>query len=644
MSSIDKYVEGEARRCNPAVSVVKRDGMIYGSINGQRIFAIADRYGYLTDSERNTIQNSVRRYQHNQEEERERLRRERERLEKERRDLRDKVRAQQNTLRSKLRQSYSDAQRTIDSTKKSLSFDRALKTMSDYNVAHFENRAKTVEEKVANCSVALSNSFAAVNGQIDSIVITDRDTTENYRLKSNRLSQIKTGLFADLPHREIEKLNSELGNLKKALNAVNDIIRQLRDISQQGLVGQIVQDAIREAKGYPIKAVEDVDKMVASLQKHITEIGQIKQDSETQQQHIEISKLNGLLQACIQIRKYTVEQNYEKASFRGQILETATKVLAAYSELETAEYTTCSSEKMSSVFSAVQEVLDSSVDDEQTLKMLNNLFDEYIVCKRDDELQADNYRDYLVLTDKLRQFGVGENEIEKFDSKDYTTQRKSILKQLLNKEIEAAVSCSRSSLIMACKVMDDMGYQMLKCDFGGSDEDENQVTANESALACEAIYVIPGCDGVVMEVIASDCGLTRRILPVRRTNGMTTSPKRVNEVGKRLEQSGEIVRFFQGYSNVGGGNMTLKNAVDSETPHSEETIEKNGVLELNEDMEKEFDKLVANATAEQKAAWKSKISAEESFTVGSKAADCSKNRTIIAAQTANNIKAAVMKH
>ena len=62
MSSIDKYVVGEARRYNPNVSVSTYNGRIVGSVNGTVVFDIADRYGYLSDSERSIIRNAMHEY------------------------------------------------------------------------------------------------------------------------------------------------------------------------------------------------------------------------------------------------------------------------------------------------------------------------------------------------------------------------------------------------------------------------------------------------------------------------------------------------------------------------------------------------------------------------------------------------------
>ena len=70
MSSIDKYVAGEARKYNPDVKVEHIDGRLVGKINGREVFSIADRYGYLNKEEESIIKSSMLRYE---EEEKERI-------------------------------------------------------------------------------------------------------------------------------------------------------------------------------------------------------------------------------------------------------------------------------------------------------------------------------------------------------------------------------------------------------------------------------------------------------------------------------------------------------------------------------------------------------------------------------------------
>ena len=119
MSSIDKYVEGEARSCNPRVHVYKRFGQIVGEIDGHTVFSISDRYGYLSDSERNTIHSSIMAYE---EEEKERQRREQERLENERKAVRDSLKASIVSAKNNLNRSFADAKKVIEETRASMDF------------------------------------------------------------------------------------------------------------------------------------------------------------------------------------------------------------------------------------------------------------------------------------------------------------------------------------------------------------------------------------------------------------------------------------------------------------------------------------------------------------------------------------------
>ena len=72
-------------------------------------------------------------------------------------------------------------------------------------------------------------------------------------------------------------------------------------------------------------------------------------------------------------------------------------------------------------------------------------------------------------------------------------------------------------------------------------------------MACEGIFAIPGCEGVVLQIIATENGIMRRVIGVQRTNGTSTSVARVMEVAKKIEDSGEIDECFGRYSEIVGG-------------------------------------------------------------------------------------------
>ena len=79
MSSIDKYVIGEARKYDPRVRVTHEGGNLVGRVDGKVVFSIADRYGYLNNSERDAIRTSFDLFEE-QEKERRRMEREKRRM------------------------------------------------------------------------------------------------------------------------------------------------------------------------------------------------------------------------------------------------------------------------------------------------------------------------------------------------------------------------------------------------------------------------------------------------------------------------------------------------------------------------------------------------------------------------------------
>ncbi len=637
MSSIDKYVEGEARSCNPKVHVYKRSGQIIGEIDGHTVFSIADRYGYLNESECNTIHSSIKAYE---EEERERLRREQERLENERKAARNKLKADIVSAKNNLTRSLTDAKRVIDGTRASLGFSSTMNELKEFNISAFANKVKDIDSKLSACESQVEKEYDARLRSIESIRVNDNDSTQKYISQSRELNSISTNLTnRNLPIADIEKLKLEFQQLKQSLSEINKVVKQLESLKSDGLIGSIVADTEREIHQFNITSIEDVEKLLIKIQGRLTEVRNIEYDRRADERHAQIATLNGALKACLQIREYVVRQPYEAASHRGAVVELANKVLGAYSELETAAYTTCSREKFKQVYSLTQEIIMGSASDEKTVELLKKLLDEYLIYKRDDEIQADNYKDYLSKIQEFLEHGVAVSEIEAFDPHNYEEQKRNLNKRLLNIDIEEAISRSRTSLMIACKVMEEMGYKLLHHDFGSLDESNSTLTHSEEGLACEAVFVRPGCEGVVWQIVASGCGITRKIIGVKRTNGMSTSVARVQEVAKRVESSGEIGEFFNRYAEEGGGALSVRQAVDTDTEGNEEVIRQNGTFNLDENKEKEFDTLVALGSAQDKAQWASRISLNEQ-TTSAKTMDSSISRSREASRTATNLKEA----
>jgi len=151
------------------------------------------------------------------------------------------------------------------------------------------------------------------------------------------------------------------------------------------------------------------------------------------------------------------------------------------------------------------------------------------------------------------------------------------------------------TFILACETMEKMGYRAIYCNLGKGDD-------SEDALAAEAIYAIPGCEGVVFRVVAAEYNITRTLVGVKRASGSTTSVEHVMEVARRIEDSGELDEYFSSYAEASGVAISPVGAVDSYTEGSEAVIMENGCFSLGE-AEESYDKIVASATEEQRRRW-----------------------------------------
>lgn len=602
MSSIDKYVEGEARSCNPRVSVSKSGGMIIGRIGGEVVFKIADRYGYLSDSERSTIRNSIHEYEA---EEQERIRREQIRIENERVAARNALRSSIVATKNKIRESYSNAQRVSQEVASSLSVMSVLDSLKKYSISSYIERAQSLDRKLKSCVERLDGEYRTKMQEVESLERTIREDSarQTYIQQQDSLKKIHVNFTnVEFPVSEIEQLKFEIEKLKEAITQIESIEKELSKVANDGLIGSIATSALKEIRQFNISSLDDVNKLLIRVQEHLGEIRNLKFQQQSKERSDQIALLNGILKSCSQLREYLISQPYEATNNRSEMVEIANRVLGIYSELDTAAYSTCSKEKIKEAYELVQEVLVGSVSNTQTLEHLKRLLEEGFVFKRDDQLQADNYADYQKKFNEMIERGVPIEEIEPFDTINYAEQKKRLNEKLLGLDVQEGINRTRTSFIMAWKVMEDMGYRLLYQNMGGEGAD---------ALACEGIFVKPGCEGVVWQVVASDCNITRKIIGVERTSGLSTSIQRVREVAEISERDGEVREFFERYAEEGGGELAVTTDVYTDSPECEQAIQSNGCFKLSEDGEHYLDELVATDDENAKKKWRSRLRAEE---------------------------------
>ena len=289
----------------------------------------------------------------------------------------------------------------------------------------------------------------------------------------------------------------------------------------------------------------------------------------------------------------------------------ANSVLRVYSDLENAEFTTCSNQKIHDVYTEIQEINMSNSCDLATLEHVQKMYDEAVQYKMNDSLQEENFADYKKKVQELVSRGYSADKIEVFDYKNYQTQKARLNRELLKQDFEESIKKSYITYASACRAMDDLGYQMVRADATMEDESKTGEARENHGLAHEAIFAIPGCNDVVFQVVTTGNGLRRRLIGIQKPDGWTTSNERIREVARIIEESGEIQRYFGAYIEIGGGEHGVTEAVDSDTENCDAEITAMDLYVIeNEEESNYFNDIVAKASVQEKQKWATKISVQ----------------------------------
>lgn len=586
MSSIDKYVEGEARKYNPNVCVSNSGGHIVGRINGRVVFDIADRYGYLSDSERSIIRESIHEYEL---ERLEQERRERERLENERRAARDGLKRRVTEFKNQLTSAYGVAKRLGNEVVASTECE--MKALEGYRTESYAKKAEKLRQDAQKCLASVDRDYREKLDRIESIAssIRENGSTAEFNALSGELARVNVNsVGGKFPVREIESFKAELKKLNAALGEVKVIERRLSSIRSGGLVNSIVSNALAEIRQHEITSLADVDEIVKRVQEHLSELSDIEYKNKTREDVNSIAEIAGALKSCTALRELTFESTYRRKNRDGEIAEIAARVYDEYSALAAAEYTTCSSEKLQSVFRTVSEVMIGTANGEEVLEVLKQLLEESAVYRRDDRLLKDDYDEYVKKIKELTEYGADVSEEAKFDAQNPQAQRKRLNAELLKADKRAAASTTATTFMMACQTMEEMGYEGLYC------------ATSKNGLAFEAVYAKPGYDGVVWQIIASDCNIRRRLLGVKRADGRSTDVGTVLETAQEMDESGEVKKFLGSYAQKGGGRLRATGHVDTRDANSREAIIANGYFDLEKEGEAKYDAIVAKSAPKKR--------------------------------------------
>lgn len=600
MSSIDKGVEQVASRLNRNVRVVKRGNTIYGYINGEVVFSLADRYGYINTSEENTINEGIRAYEARQralsqmaEEQRRQI------AEEERRSARESARnaiaEKRRELQSAMARRESGMQTAKESAKARERVMAALKkTASELDFSEFTQRSADLmreqcdywQRDVQACSEKLA--------ELDRLEksISDRSTTQEYNAVQSRCRRIT--LAASRPvssEYENRKFMSDIEGVQNRLaelNGVRKTFEQLRSCG--GEVSMIAAEALSEMSGFHVSSGEDVRALCDRLQSRAERAAQIMEKNRIAEHTDALSELHGTMEACRKIGELAVSGSYTANDFRGTIVERAEEVLRSFQSLSEQEFTTCSRLRMEQVCERCEEIIHQNCAGERVLQEVNAMMTEYVECKDRDALHFAEFEEYRNLAEELKNYGVMPHEIPRYDAGSYATLRQQMTEAVRFQKREYEKTKLISTDMSVKKVMVDMGYEVFS------------TIGDQEEYVRETLFCKKGYNGVLWQVISHADGYVQRHIIGVNKGDTETSVEYVKEVAAEMERLNEPQEFLERFRETTGSRITVSEAVDHDSENAEEAIRQNGYHYMSAEVAKLYDERTSDAQAENKQA------------------------------------------
>ena len=596
MSSIDKGVENVARGCDPSARVVRSGDKLMVKVNGVTVVTLADRYGYINESEREAIERGIRNYhveQRHREEEERRRREEEERRRRE--EERRRLEAERRRAVAALNREKQNAAALVDASVKAA--EEAAKNMrkkldalaldgGGHDVSKFNAEIAEASKKADAELARVRTKAARLKREIAGFDATQ--TKEAYDATA-KLKGMDKSVTCDLSDCGYDRIKREREALKTALDALAQVEERMASIAAGNGAAARVADMIAKIRGAKIACAADAEKLTADLSGRMSALRSELYDDATSALRAEIDEICGRLEdrsvwrsdeSVVYTRSHSVER---------EVKENAERTIAEYTRLVEADYTVCDRDKALVAIEYAKRVLAEQGDDAADRDALRALIDEAEeYSRRDGELRK-HYDDYLDLRGKLEERGELTENLSEFDVFDHETQRNKMIEKLVRLDVEDFAEQTEVAYMAACRVMIDLGFKMLACDLS-------------DGAAYEAIFVKEGRDGAAWQIVAEGDRVTRRLVGIRRASGDVSSVDSRMAAALADEEAGDDIEFVRRLAEL-SDRTALTGAVSTGDDGSREAIEKNGVFALeSEDAEREYDSLVGGETASTQTA------------------------------------------
>ena len=549
MSSIDKGIEQMSEVRNSNIQVSHRGNMIVGTMNGEVVFTIADRYGYLTQSEREAIANDIEGYKRRKRLERERyeeqLRLERERqLEEERRrreeERQNAIANARNTIsykKNQVTQAKTNDLTTIERVKAN-----ANALMNQYKGVARSNQILDIsymERKINSLINELTKDINAVNAHYNEILsrinalessITSSIDTQSANGINANANKIKTNVkFNQTSNYDVSSLVKELNTLNSVCSELTKLIKSVNSFkSMDGKAGLIANELLSKVNSTKIQSINDVDNLLTILTKVLLD-----------------------------------ESTYNAKDYRSEIVESASELIDELNTVFEKEQTTINISRINEMITRLKYILTSDLSNEETKDEIEKLKHELQAILQQDEINVVYLNEYNEYKEKLLSYGVSEQDIPAFNVENYQMIKEQLKQQLHEAKRVAQKNLLYTTYLHTTMIMEEMGFTV----FARSGDDE---------YITETLFTRPGYDGVLWQIVVlSDGSFTRRIIGVNKGDTQTND-EYIVQVAKEMEEINDPVLFLQKFKEATGIEIKVTDAVDHDSENVLEIIRQHG--------------------------------------------------------------------
>lgn len=633
MSSIDKGVEQVVSQLGRNVRVERRGNTIVGIMNGEVIFSMADRWGYINEEEKAIIRNGIRRYDEEQRRRKEEAAAERRAREEAIRRAREE--AERRRIEAERQEAVRSARSLIETRRSEISAVLAHRTAAANAVAEAARARKNAISATASLCRSLDLSAltaesaeaekqglavfekeqAAVRAtlaELDRISasLPDSASAEEAKAAAKKCGKVKMpGGAPSSAGYDNSRFLDRVEGIRRAITEMAPVISRLEELSAgSGTSAMIAKEALSHVKGHPVSSAEDVATLAGMLEGRLEEIVSAMQASTAHAEAEKLAEMQGSLAAVRRISEITAESHYTVIDHRDEIVEQATKALEEFSAISEAEYTSCSLVRQQQVRARLEEILAGDAAGERVLRECEALVSEAAEWKDKDRRLAPAYGEYRALVDQLHEYGASSEEIGAFDPANYTEQKQELLAAIRHERREFERSQLIVSDMQARNVMEEMGYELFSS------------IGDAQGFVREALYTRPGYNGVLWQVITcADGSVKRRIIGVNQGETQT-DPAYILEVAEEMENEHDAEEFLRRFGEVSGSQLAVTAAVDHDSEDALEAIYRNGYHYLSREAlelyRKRTQTVVQNAV---RTAPERQVRAAASSTVGSTA-------------------------